>query len=303
MAFSWLQFAIPHGEGSLKLSDIHWASLDQVQTGLYSLLVAVMLVLTLVSLLLTVVFLKNLARWVVMERGHKEFLTNPPSRITGIFVPIASLAMTIAVVLAVAPFFIPAVSANPQMLAVPGSIFFAALWLTILGLEWHVLKGWLGQPLDADKLNFVWLLDVFAFGLVSLAGTGLASMVSNRGMASAIGFASMLTLGLGSLLLAAKLIFLVSALLRSRTLPERQLQPAFFLLVPITCLYGISYYRIMLLLEKWFELDVRGPSYLLITSAYVIGIGWGVFTVYLLASYFRSYFRSSEYFPTQWAMV
>lgn len=303
MAFNWLQFAVPHGEGSVKLSDIHWASLTPSQTGLYGLLVGIMLVLTSVNLLLTVVFLKDLVRWVATGDGYKEFMSGPPSRITGILVPVASLAMTMAVVFAAVPFFVPAVSADMQMLTVPGLIVFGALWLTMFSLESRVLKGLRSQPLDSAKLNFVWLLDVFAFGLVALAGTGLASIASSRGIASIAALASLLTLGVGSLLLVGKLVFLIYIQLKSRTLPEDQLQPAFFLLVPITCLYSVSYYRMMLFLQKWFELDVKSLSHFLLTFSYVVALGWAVFTVCLLGNYFRNYFRTSEYFPTQWAMV
>lgn len=303
MAFNWLQFAVPHGEGSVRLSDIYWASLTSGQTGLYGFLVGIMLVLTIVNLLLTAVFLKDLVQWVAAGEGYEEFMSGPPSRITGIFVPIASLAMTMAVVFVAVPFFVPAVSANIQKLAAPGLIVFGALWLTIVGLEFRVLGALRSRPLEAAKLNLVWLLDVFAFGLVALAGTGLASMASSRGIASTAALASLLALGAGSLLLVGKVVVLVNVQLKSGTMPEDQLQPAFFLLVPIACLYGVSYYRMMLFLQKWFELDVKAPSQLLLTVSYVAAAGWAVFTVRLLGNYFRNYFRTSEYFPTQWAMV
>jgi hypothetical protein len=303
MAFNWLQFAIPHGAGSVKLSDIHWAILSPTQTGLYGLLVGLMLVLTTLNLLLTVVFLKDLAQWVAAGTGYQEFMSGPPSRITGIFVPIASLAMTMAVVFASAPFFVPAVAANTQAMVLPGTILFAALLLTAFWLEARVIRLLVDRPLETAKLNFVWLLDVFAFGLLALAGTGLASLAANRGLASATAFASTLVLGVGTLLLAGKLALLVYTQSKSRALPESQLLPAFFLVVPITCLYGISYYRIMLLAQKWFALEVKAPSYALITVGYIGAVAWALVTVYLLRDYFRNYFRTSDYFPTQWAMV
>lgn len=303
MAFSWMQFAVPHGEGSVRLSDIHWASLTPGQSGLYGLLVGIMLVLTILNLLLTAIFSKDLVKWLAGGDGYREFMSGPPSRITGIFVPVASLAMTMAMVFASAPFFIPAVSANMQTLMVPGLVVFGSLWLAALGLELRVLGSWPSQPLHAAGLNFVWLLDVFAFGLVVLVGTGLATMASSGVVASIAAIASLLALGAGSLLLAGKLAALVYSQVKSRAFPEDQLQPAFFLLVPITCLYGVSYYRIMLLGQKWYGLDLEASSRLLITFSYVAAAGWAVVTVYLLRQYFRSYFRTSEYFPTQWAMV
>lgn len=303
MAFNWLQFAIPHGQGPVTLSDIHWAGLPLGQAGLYGLLVGIMLVLTAANLLLTVVFLKDLVRWASTRDGYREFMSGPPSRITGIFVPVASLAITIAVVLASAPFFIPTASANAQTLVLPGLIAFAALWLTIFGLEFRVIRDLLTRPLATAELNFVWLLDVFAFGLVALAGTGLASLASDRAASSAAALASLVALVAGSLLLVGKLGYLIYAHVKSDRLPDSHLQPAFFLIVPITCLYGLSYYRLMLLLQKWFGLDVTSLSNALIVVAYAVAIGWAGSTLYVLRSYFRDYFRASEYFPTQWAMV
>ena len=303
MAFNWLQFAVPHGQGSVKITDIRWAELTTVQSGLYGLLVGIMLVLAIANVLLTIVLLKDLARWLRAGQGYKEFMSGPPSRVTGIFVPVASLAMTIAVLLAALPFFIPAVSANIQALMIPGLIIFGLLWLTIFTLESRVLRSWMGRPLDATGLNFVWLLDVFAFGLVGVSGTGLASLASNRGIASIAALASPLVLVVGTSLLAVKAVFLIRVQLRSRTMPENQLKPAFFLLVPITCLYGISYYRLMLYLQKWFGLDMKVPSHYLITLSYIVAMAWVIFSIYLLRGYFRRYFRTSEYFPTQWALV
>jgi len=303
MAFNWLQFAVPHGPGPVTLSDIRWASLTTVQAGMYGVLVAVMLALTVVNLLLTAVFLKDLVQWLAAGQGYQEFMSGPPARITGIFVPIASLAMTMAVIFASAPFFIPSVAANIRVLVAPGLIIFGSLWLIFFALEAQVLRTWPSRSFDSSKLNFVWLLDVFTLGLLSLAGTGLASMADNRGIATIAAGASLVALAAGSFLLVAKLGFLIYIQVKSRTLPERQLQPAFFLVVPITCLYAISYYRVMLYLQKWFGTDIVVPSSFLIPPSYIIAAGWGVFTVYLLSDYFRNYFRDSEYFPAQWAMV
>jgi hypothetical protein len=302
MAFNWLQFAVPHGPGPVKLADIHWSETAVVQSGLYGLLVGIMLALALANVLLTLVFLRDMARW-LRTPGPKEFMSGPPSRITGIFVPIASLAMTVAVLFAVLPFFIPGLTANTPALLIPGLIVFGSLLLAVLGLEPRVLRSWLGRPLDAGGFNFVWLLDVFAIGLVSLSGTGIASAASNRGIASSAALASVLVLVTGSILLAVKAVLLIRAQLRSRRSAENQLRPAFFLLVPVTCLYGISYYRLMLHMQKWFGSDIKAASQILITASYVVAMGWAVFAVYLLRDYFRTYFRTSDYFPTQWAMV
>lgn len=303
MAFSYLQFAVPHGKGLIKFSDIPWASLTTAQTCLYVPLIGIMLVFTIINLLSTVVFLKDLMQWLATKQEYKEFMSGPPTKTTGIFVPIASLSMTVNVILAPLAFFIPKLSANIQALMLPGLIFFGFLWLMIFKLEFKVLKTWLSQPLDVTKLNFVWLLDVFAFGLVNLTGTGIASMASNREIASIAAFASLLALSMGSFLLVVKLIYLIYLQIKSTKLPENPVLPAYFLVIPITCLFGVSYYRIMIYLQTNFSFDVKVSSFFLITFSYVITIGWGIFTLYLLSDYYKKYFYKSEFSPTQWGMV
>lgn len=302
MAFSYLQFAVPHGKGLIKLSDIPWASLTIGQTSLYVPLIGIMLVFTIINLLSIVVFLKDLILWLAKQE-YIGFMSGPPTKAVGVFVPIASLSMTMNVILAPLAFFIPNLSANIQTLMLPGLIIFGLLWLMLFKLEFTFLKTWLSQPLDGTKLNFVWLLDVFAFGLVNLTGAGLASMASNRGIASIAAFASLLALSMGSFLLVIKLAYLIYLQIKSSKLPDNAVHPAFFLVVPITCLFGISYYRIMLYLQTWFSFDVKVASFFLITFSYVITIGWVIFTVYLLSDYYKNYFHKSEFSPTQWAMV
>lgn len=199
MSFSYLQFAVPHGKGLIKLSDIPWSSLTTGQTSLYVPLIGIMLIFTIINLLSIVVFLKDLMLW-LDKQEYKEFMGGPPTKAMGIFVPIASLSMTMNVILAPLAFFIPNLSANIQSLMLPGLIIFGFLWLMLFKLEFMFIKTWLNQPLDGTKLNFVWLLDVFAFGLVNLTGTGIASIASNREIASIAAFASLLALSMGSFL-------------------------------------------------------------------------------------------------------
>jgi hypothetical protein len=303
MAFSYLQFAVPHGKGLIKLSDIPWASLTTGQTSSYVPLIGIMLVFTIINLLSTVVFLKDLIQWLANKQEYKDFMSGPPTKTIGIFVPIASLSMTVNVILAPLGFFIPKLSANIQEMMLPGLIFFGFLWLMIFKLEFTVLKTWLSQPLDVTKLNFVWLLDVFAFGLVNLTGTGIASMASNREIASIAAVASLFALSMGSFLLVIKLAYLIYLQIKSIRLPDNPVLPAYFLVIPITCLFGVSYYRIMIYLQTYFSFDVKVSSFFLITFSYVITIGWGIFTLYLLSDYYKKYFYKSEFSPTQWGMV
>lgn len=302
MAFNFLQFAIPHDQGSIKLADFPWASLTTGQAVLYLPLLAIMFGFTMANLLLTAVFAKGLIQWLAAKEEYQQFLNNPSVHV-GIFAPIASLSMTANVIWGPLAFFIPQLSGNIQALMVPAFIFFGFLWLALLKLEFKVLKIWLTQPIDVSKLNFVWLLDVFAFALVNLTGTGIASISHNPTIASLSAFASLVTLSIGIFLFLAKLAYLIYLQLKSNSLPPKPVLPAYFLVIPLTCLFGLSFYRIGIYMHTFYGFDVKVLSYFIITVSYVITIAWGIFTVYLLSGYLRKEFSKSEFSPPQWGMV
>jgi hypothetical protein len=303
MAFNYLQFAVPHDEGLVKFADIAWAGLSPVQLGIYLPLIAIMLVFSGISLGSTAIYLNQLGTWLFNRDEYQDFITSPPTRSIGVFAPVGSLSMTANVVLAPLAFFVPLLSANLQALMLPGLIFFGLLCLALFRLEFKFLKTWLRQPLDPTTLNFIWLTDVFAFGLVSLTGSGVAALCDNRLIASLAAGASLLTLGCGFLLLVAKLAYLFSHQLKAQKLPEKPILPAYFILIPITCLYGFSFHRIMVYLQTYFAFDLSWLSFLIMTVSYVCTLSWGVFCLYLLGNYFKNEFLRCDFAPTQWGIV
>ncbi len=303
MAFNYLQFEVPHGKGLIKLSDIPWDQLTTGQTALYLPMILIMAVFTIINFVFTLVFLKSLVQWRFNKIEYRNFINSLPTSTVGIFVPIASLSMTANVILAPLGFFFPEVSSNIQALMLPGLVFYLLLWLMLFAYEFKFLKIWLTKPFDSAKLNFVWLIDVFAFGLVNLTGTGIASMSTNNKIAAIAAFASLAALSVGIFLLVAKLGYLLYLQIKSASLPQNPVQPSFFLVIPITCLFGISFYRIAIYSHTVFKFDIKVISFLLINFSYVITIGWGIFSLYLLSSYFTEYFYKSEFAAPQWAMV
>ena len=278
MPFNFLQFAIPHGKGLIKLSDISWEGLTLGQSLLYRPLVAVMLVFTVINLVLTVFFLKSLIQWIGNKEEYESFINNPLINV-GIFAPIASLSMTANVIWGPLGFFIPQLSANLQVLMLPSLIFFGLLWIAILGLEFKIMKIWLSQSVDITKFNFIWLLDVFAFGVVNLTGSGIAAMSGNSQIASLAAFGSFFTLSIGIFLFVTKLAYLIYLQIKSTQMPDSPVLPAYFLVVPITCLFGLSLYRIATYLQNYFSFDVTVISFILINFSYVVTIGWGIFSL------------------------
>ena len=303
MAFNYLQFTVPHGKGLITLSDIAWAGLTAGQTGRYLPMILIMLAFSLINLGSTAFYLKQLIGWLANKTEYQDFINGPPTKSIAVFVPVASLSMTANVILAPLGFFVPQLSSNLQALMLPALIFFGLLWLAAFRLEFAVLRTWLSHPLEVPQLNFIWLLDVFAFGLVSLTGTGIAALSDSEKLASTAAVASLFTLSLGFFLLVTKLAYLIYLQIKAHKLPEQPILPAFFLVIPITCLYGYSFYRIALYLQKYFSFDTRVLSFFFINFSYVVTIGWGIFFLYLLGNYFKRDFLKSNFYPTQWGLV
>lgn len=301
MPFVLLHFALPHGPGLITLTSMPWPELSPLQTFFYAPLVGVMLLFVVLHFLLTLVFLKQLAGWLADREQAAAFLNNPKSHIA-LFSPIASLAMSANVLWGPLAFFIPGLAATLQGLMLPSLLFFAVLWLLLLGLEAKVLKIWLTQPLEPAKLNFAWLLDIFAFGMVSLAGTGIAATATDPAVASAAAFAAFFTISIGIFLFVIKIVILLHGQLKAEKLPAPMIQPAGFLVVPIICLFGISLLRILTYLQNHFGFEVAAPSFVLLNLAFVAAVGWGLFAAYLLTEYLRNFFRE-KYSPAQWGMV
>jgi hypothetical protein len=302
MPFNYLQFAIPHDKGLIKFSDISWSTLTSVQAVLYILLIATMLVFIVIHFSLTVIFLKSLISWLMNKGEYKNFISDPYKNV-GIFAITSSLAMTANVFWAPVGFFIPQVSSNLQALMLPSLIFFSLLWIVLIGLEFKVIKSLLLNRVDTKKFNFTWMLDVFSFGLVSLAGSGIVSMSSSKEIAWIAAFELFFILVIGILLLVAKFSYLVYLQIKSNKLPDHPILPAFFIIIPITCLYGVSFYRAALYLDSYLAFDVKSISAFIINASYAITILWAVSTLYFIRDYLQNHFIKSEFSPPQWGMV
>ena len=301
MPFVYLHFVVPHGEGLITLGSVPWTTLTGTQIALYAPLIGVMFLFTLIHLLTTIVFLSGLGRWLADREQFQSFINNPKTNIA-IFSPIASLAMTANVVWGPLAFFVPSLSSILQGLMVPSLIFFGILWLALLALEFKVLKIWLSRPVDTRVLNFAWLLDVFAFGLVSLTGSGIAAMAADGGIASLAAFGTFFTISIGLFLFTIKITALIYLQIKAEDLPHPLLLPAYFLTLPIVCLFGIRFFRIMSYLRHHFAFEVAVPSFMILNLSYVIAVGWGIFCLYLLTDYLKG-FRQGKFSPAQWGMV
>jgi hypothetical protein len=211
--------------------------------------------------------------------------------------------MSANVVWAPIGFFVPWVALGLQALMLPSLVLFAILFISLFYLEFRVLKVWLKGAFDTTKFNFVWLLDVFAFGLVALTGSGIAVIAQDRTISAMGGVGAVITLLVGLILLVIKIFYLVRNQIRAKKLPDAPVLPAFFLVVPILCLFGLSIYRIPSEFQALFSVDLTGISSFVIALSYVAAIGWVLVAVILLGNYFRSQFMRSNYSAPQWGMV
>jgi hypothetical protein len=302
MPFNFLQFGIPHGKGLIKISDIVWTQFSAIQSLFYGVLIAVMLIAVLVHFILTIIFFAMMIGWIREKTSMNELMSDPYRNVT-IFPIIGSLAMSANVLWAPTGFFIPAISGGMQSLMMPSFVFFVGLWILAIILQFKVLKSWVSKSIDFKKYNFVWLLDVFAFGLVSLTGSGIAITSGNVNIATIASLATILTIGFGFSLLNAKLVHLIAMLLKAKKLPDAPLLPAFFLVIPITCLYGLSTYRLMGYYSKLYNFSLEGIQPLIMNLSYVIAAFWLISTVYLIRTYLVNHFLDSKYAATQWGMV
>lgn len=302
MPFNFLQFSIPHGKGLITLSDIMARTMSAGEMGLYYPLIAVMLVFTLFHFILTAVLLKSFFGWVSHKEEYEKFMGNPYANV-GIFAVVSSLAMSANVFWAPLGFFTPLISHNLQGLMLPSLILFSVLWVALIRLEFRVMKTWLSKAVDLKKFNFVWLLDIFSFGLVNLTGTGIAVMAGDKLIAAVAAGMSAITLTVGSLFFIIKLAYLIRMQLLTRVLPDKPILPAYFLVVPIMCLFGLSFYRMTGYLQARFAMDLSGVSSVFINFSYVATIAWGLYCIYFLSDYFRNHFSKSDFSPPQWGMV
>jgi hypothetical protein len=302
MPFNYLQFTVPHGKGLIRWSDIVWQNMSLSELVLNIPMVLIMLLFVIVHFGLTLYFLAGLLPWLGNRAEFSSYINNPKIN-TNLFAVIASLSMSANVFWGPAGFFVPHISTNLQMYLSISLIFFAMLWLALFTAEVKIIKAWITKPLDLSQFSFTWLMDAFAFALVNLTGTGIAASSQNPTVASLAAFGSIFSLVVGSFILLVKLGILVYLQLKAAHLPDKAVIPSFFIVIPITCLLGLSYYRIASYAQTHFNLSLGGLSFFLVNFAYVFTITWGIAALIVLSSYFRHDFKNAPFSAPQWGLV
>jgi len=269
MAFNYLQFAIPHDAGPITSADISWSAMTAGQVALYAPLTVVMLAFTLLNFALTVYFLYRLVNWLGEPGAYSAFRDNAQgNQNAGIFAIVASLAMTVNVFWAPFGFFVPQMSSSMQAMMVPSLVVFGVLLAVLVYLEVTFGRTWFTEGVDRTKFNFIWLLDTFAFGLVALTGSGIIATSTNDLIDDIAAVGTVFALSVGLAVLLYKVAYLTYNHVKAGRLPADPILPAFFLIVPISCLFGLSAYRVAGFLQPQVASGSSGPPALLITASY-----------------------------------
>lgn len=302
MAYNYLQFAVPT-RGDVIIGDLLAARMSAPQFLLNWFLVGLMLIFTVFTLVTAAVYLRQMFKWRRDKALYEKFLADSPTAVVGGCIPYASLAMTAMVCFAPLAFFCPLLSSNTQALMLPGLLLYGVLWIGLIRYECIILKKWLTQPFDETKLNFIWLLDAFSFGMMSLMGAAIAATAHSASIASIAACAALFVSILGLLLLAVKLCYLVILQLRAAALPGINVLPSFFIVVPISCLYGFGLHKMAYYLKAHHSMDMTSMHFFTLLAPYVIAVGWALFTVYLLWEYLRNDFLKCDFAFPQWSII
>lgn len=302
MPYVFLKINIFKSEEEISLSQLSLLSDSPLEYAAALFLIAIMGLFIIIHFTLTSIFIKELSVWLIKTNGFKETIESPLSN-QAIFSPLISLPMTMIVFFGPVSFFVPKLTANIQSLILPAFILFGLLWAILLSLEIKAAKIILATPVEYEKLNFGWLLDVLALGAVSLLGASIVLVSKNIFIASSAASMTAVTLLVGIVALAMKTTILIYQQIKSKVMPGIHLLPAYFLVVPPMCLLGFGLYKLLMYTSKTYDFDANTFSVLVLVFSYLTAISWFIFSVVLLREYINKKFLSSEFSPAQWGMV
>ena len=302
MPFNFLKTTIYNGESVVALSKLNSLSLSSLEHNLAIFLSVLMFAFILIHLALTVVFLKELLVWLFKTKEYKNILSNPLTNST-LFSPLISIPMTLIVLFGPASFFVPQISANMQSFMLPSLILFTFLWVVLIGLKMTVVKILVTKEFESAEMNFSWLLDILAFGALSLLGSSIANASNNDTIATiAVCLTSVLLL-IGLLDFGFKLVVLIYQQIKLKNMPALGMLPAYFLIIPPTCLLWYSFYNVLSYVGITYSIDVSIVSFLVIVFAYTSTVVTWILLIAILNSYFKNKFLTCDFSPAQWGIV
>jgi hypothetical protein len=302
MPYIFLKINIFKSEGDISLANLSLLSNSPLEYATAWFLIAVMGLFIIIHFTLTTIFLKELFVWLLNLTNFKELMENPLAN-SALFSPLISLPMTMVVFFGPVSFFVPQLTENMQSLMLPAFIVFSFLWAILISLEMTAAKVFFTQSVDHEKLNFGWLLDVLALGAVSLFGSSIADLSNSNLISSSAAFMVMIALLLGIAVFFVKVVILFYQQIKAKVMPDINLLPAYFLIVPPMCLLGFSFYKLLGYASKTYGFDANAISFLIMVFSYLTAMSWFLFSIVLLREYLKNEFMASDFSPAQWGMV
>lgn len=302
MPMYFLKFNIFKTGTSISLSMLPQLSDHPVMFASALILTALMGLFICIHFFYTAVFLKELVIWLFTTDEFKKLISDPLTA-SMVFSPLISLPMSMIVLFAPASYFFPQITENIQTFMLPGFICFGILWIALISFEIKSAAVFFTTSVELESLNFGWLLDVLAFGAVSLVGAMIANFAENTLISSTTAFMVFLTVFVGIALFSVKLAILIYQQIRSRQLPISAVMPAYCLVIPPSCLLGFGFFQLVQYAGKTFGFDVSAVSFIIINFSYFFAMSWFIFSIFLLKDYLRKEFLSTGFSPAQWGMV
>lgn len=299
--FVYFQYLVPHGKGLITYEQLMSTAANSMDSALFFFMQAIMIVFGTLHLVLTFKLLSDLFQW-RKTPDFKSFIQDP-QRNTTILASFTSLGMTFNVFIGVIRFFVPALSNNFQALMLPALIAWSVLWFLLMRTEIGLLKTSFEKDFDIQKISFGWLLQPFALGMVTVAGTGIAAMAKDPNIANTAAFMSTISGSMGMFLLMVKLISVFKSHFTMKGIPERQFLPSFLIVIPITTIYAIATFRMGHFLEHQFGFHLHWFSTIAILIPFAFQTWYFAFGLSMMKDYFKKDFFRKEYYVTLWALI
>lgn len=297
MPFVLMQFTFPRHGKLISVDDL---------AGRYDaatlFLVAVMLLSTLLHFYLVVKLSREFMHWRKSGDDMRTFLADPAINV-GIFSPVVALGMTVNVVLGPVAFFLPDFSAAVPSLLSLGIYPYALLFLLLLYMTVALGKTWLFRDGKPITFNYNWLLDVFAWGMVALAGSGVTMTATDPQVTLAGSILTLCAISIGLFIYGIKGIYLIVAQMSHGNTPVDPLKPAHFVVVPINCLFAISIYKIAAYTKTALGIDITSLAFASVVILFSLSLFWIALCSVAFRDWFRYQFPKPEFYPAQWGLV
>jgi hypothetical protein len=296
MPFVLMQFTFPRGGKLVGIEDVGGA-FDPAAL----FLVGTMLVASALHFFLIAKLSLEFVRW---SRGGEmtAFLDDPAVNV-GIFSPLVALGMTINVLLGPVAFFFPGFSHAVPALLGYGIYPYALLFLVLLYTSVRVGRTWLFRDGRSVTFNYNWLLDVFAWGMVALAGAGVTMTATAPEVTAAGSVLTLCAISIGLFIYGIKGMYLILAQMNHGNTPAEPLKPAHFVVVPINCLFAIAIYKVASYTKAVLGIDITSLAFASVVILFALSLFWIVLCAIAFRDWFRYQFPKPEFYPSQWGLV